>query len=48
VNQLVREYLEQLSGADNLDAELAEFRRLCGTGHRKGWSFDRDDLHERT
>ncbi|MFQ5661396.1 MAG: DUF6364 family protein [Gammaproteobacteria bacterium] len=48
VNQLVREYLEQLSAAENLDKALLDFRQTSGTGHRKGWKFNRDELHERT
>jgi len=48
VNQLVREYLEQLSTAENLDNALEDFRKTSGTGHRKNWRFNRDELHERT
>ena len=48
VNQLVREYLEKLSAAENLENALEEFRRTSGTGHRKSWQFHRDELHERT
>ena len=49
VNQLVREYLEQLAGkADR--AELAEeFRELTrnATGNSRGWKFNREEIHER-
>jgi hypothetical protein len=48
VNQMVREYLEQISAAGDLESEIEEFRRTSGTGHRKGWKFNRDELHERT
>jgi Family of unknown function (DUF6364) len=48
VNQMVREYLEQISAAGDLANEIEEFRRTSGTGHRKGWKFNRDELHERT
>lgn len=48
VNQLVREYLEQLSATENLENALADFRRTSGTGHRKNWRFNRNELHERT
>lgn len=48
VNQLVREYLEQLSEAENLDTALEDFRKTSGLGHRRRWRFDRDELHERT
>ena len=48
VNQLVREYLEQLTSMRDLEAELEEFRATSGTGQRRGWRFNRDELHERT
>ena len=47
VNQLVREYLEQLSDAKNLESALEDFRKTSGLGHRKNWRFNRDELHER-
>jgi len=48
VNQLVREYLEQVSSADNAENALEEFRRTSGQGHSRTWRFNRDELHERT
>lgn len=48
VNQMVREYLQQLTSASELDAVVEEFRRSSGQGRRSGWSFKRDELHERT
>lgn len=49
VNQLVREYLEQLAGKADLRADAAEFERLSrmAKGDRKGWKFNREELHER-
>jgi hypothetical protein len=49
VNQLVREYLEQLAGKTDPDADAAEFERLSrlAKGNSRGWKFDRDELHER-
>lgn len=49
VNQLVREYLEQLTARDDPDADCRELRRLSeeGEGRSRGWRFDRDELHER-
>ena len=49
VNQLVREYLEQLAGKANregLAAELAELSRNP-QGNSRGWKFNRDEIHER-
>ena len=48
VNQLVREYLQQLSAVDNLELAIEDFRKTSGTGHRRNWAFNRDELHERT
>ncbi len=49
LNQLVREYLEHLTGRDQPEADIEELRRLSaqGRGRSRGWRFDRDELHER-
>ena len=49
VNQLVREYLEQLAGKRDPAADAAEFEKLSrlANGNSHGWKFDRDELHER-
>jgi hypothetical protein len=49
VNQLVREYLEQLAGAADPAVDAAEFERLSASaaGHSHDWKFNRDELHER-
>ena len=49
VNQLVREYLEQLAGKSNREALLQEFRQMSKhpTGDSKGWKFNREEIHER-
>ena len=49
VNQLVREYLEQLAGKSDREALVAEFRELSKKplGDSKGWKFNRDEIHER-
>jgi len=49
MNQFVPEYLEQLAG-NTAPAEIAgEFERLSrlSRGHRRGWKFNREELHER-
>ena len=50
VNQLVREYLEQLVGKADPDGDAAEFERLSrlAQGDSRGWKFNREELHERT
>lgn len=47
VNQLVREYLEQLPDAENLENAIADFRKTSGLGRRRNLRFNRDELHER-
>lgn len=49
INQLVREYLEQLAGKSDLIRDAEEFRRLSrlAKGHSRGWKFNREELHER-
>jgi hypothetical protein len=49
VNQLVREYLEQLAGKRDPEADAAEFEKLSrsANGNSHGWKFDRDELYER-
>jgi hypothetical protein len=49
VNQLVREYLEQLAGNSASSADADEFRRLSSISHGNsdGWKFNREELHER-
>ena len=49
VNQLVREYLEQLVGKTDPNADAAEFERLSRIvqGDSRGWKFNREELHER-
>ena len=49
VNQLVREYLEQLAGKTDPNAQAAEFERLsrAAQGRSAGWKFNREELHQR-
>jgi hypothetical protein len=48
LNQVIREYLQKLAGADDPERSIAEFRRLSGTGESRGWRFHRDEIHERS
>jgi hypothetical protein len=49
VNQLVRDYLEQLVGVRDPVADAAEFARLSrlAPGNSRGWKFNREEIHER-
>jgi Family of unknown function (DUF6364) len=49
VNQLVRDYLEQLAGVRDPVADAAEFARLSRLSHgnSRGWKFNREEIHER-
>jgi len=47
LNQLIRDYLQKIAGGDDPEQSIAEFRRLSGKGHSKGWRFNRGEIHER-
>lgn len=49
LNQLVRDYMEQLAGQDEVREAVAELRALSAQsgGDARGWRFDREALHER-
>lgn len=49
VNQLIREYLEQLSGKTDPAEDAKEFEKLSrkARGDSRGWKFNREELHER-
>lgn len=49
LNQVVRDYLEQLAGAEQLEAELAAFEQsaLSTPGRLNGWRFDREEANRR-
>lgn len=48
VNQLVRDYLQQLAGDDDVEAWITEFTKLSGKGHSGGWRFNRDEIYDRS
>jgi len=48
LNQLIRDYLQKLAGGDDPERSIEEFNRLSGTGHSRGWRFNRDEIHERS
>ncbi len=50
LNQLVRDYLEQLTRQSEAQEEMEELRRLSqkSKGHSRGWRFDREELHGRS
>lgn len=47
LNQLVRDYLQTLTGGGDPDKSVEEFKRLSGQGHSRAWRFDRDEIHAR-
>jgi len=50
LNQLIRDYLEDLTSQSDPEAEIEELRRLSlgGQGRSKGWKFNREEIYERT
>jgi hypothetical protein len=47
LNQLIRDYLQTLVGADDPGRSIEEFRKLSGKGNSRGWRFNRDEIHSR-
>ena len=49
LNQAVRDYLGDLAGQSSPEADIAEIEHLSlvAGGDRRGWRFNRDDLHDR-
>ena len=48
LNQLIRDYLQKLVGSDDPERSIEELKSLSGTGHSRGWRFDRNEIHERS
>jgi Family of unknown function (DUF6364) len=50
LNQLIRDYLEDLTSQSDPEAEIEELRRLSlgSQGRSKGWKFNREEIYERT
>ena len=49
LNQLVRDHIERLSGADQREADHDAFeaRAIAGKGRLNGWKFDREEANAR-
>ena len=49
VNQMIRDYLDQVAGKSDAKELAEEFERLSRRthGHSKGWKFNREEAHER-
>ena len=49
LNQLVRDHIERLSGADQREADHDAFeaRAIAGKGCLNGWKFDREQANSR-
>ncbi len=49
LNQLVRDHIERLSGADQREADHDAFeaRAIAGKGRLNGWKFDREQANSR-
>jgi Family of unknown function (DUF6364) len=49
LNQVVRDYLEQLAGEANRGQEWAQFEARClqSPGRLNGWKFNREEANER-
>ncbi len=49
LNQVVRDYLEQLAGSAQREQTWAQFEKSCleSTATLDGWRFNRDEANER-
>lgn len=49
LNQAVRDYLSELAGQSSREADIAQVEQLSlvAGGNRRGWRFNRGELHER-
>jgi antitoxin component of RelBE/YafQ-DinJ toxin-antitoxin module len=49
VNQLIRDYLEQLTSTASPQETIEELHRLSeeSKGNSRGWKFNRDEIHIR-
>ena len=49
LNQLIRDHIERLSGADQrvADHDAFEARAVAGKGRLNGWKFDREEANSR-
>ncbi len=50
LNELVREYLSNLTAGEDVQRDVDELRELSrrGKGRSRGWRFNREELHERS
>jgi hypothetical protein len=48
LDQLIRRYLQDLTTQPSAEEDIAELRRLSGRGDSQGWTFNRDEVHERS
>ena len=48
LNQLIRDYLQRIVGADDPEGSIDEFTNLSGRGNSHGWRFNREEIHERS
>jgi hypothetical protein len=50
LNQVIREYLEQLAGRDQIERDITEFRTLADQHDGRsaeGWRWSRDEIYDR-
>jgi hypothetical protein len=47
LNQLIRDYLQTVTGGNDPERSIEEFKQLSGKGHSRGWRFNRGEIHER-
>jgi chorismate mutase len=48
LNQEIRQYLRKLAHRHRSTRSIAEFKRLSGSGHSRGWRYNRDEIRRRS
>ena len=48
LNQLIRDYLQTVTGGDDPEGSIKEFKQLSGQGNSRGLWFNRDEIHARS
>ena len=50
LNQMIRDYLHQMTAQGDAQNEMKELRELStrGQGKSAGWRFNREEIHEKT
>lgn len=46
LNQEIREHLQHLAGADDVERDIEFLKKTAGLGQSNGWKWNREDAYE--